>query len=112
MNKNFKIFQINGFTGLLFLGFILTCLFSGFVIFPVWLVALGWNEFIVHFGLPAINYFQASLLWSIVLILVYLSLRSSVHIKVHSSEEELSESEINEIINEIEDKEEDSSREE
>lgn len=103
MNKNFKVLQIQGLSGLIFFGFVLTCLFCGFVMFPVCAVMMGWNQLIVnYFKLPPINYFQASLLWSMVVILFYISLRNSVFIKIHSSEEELTDSEIHQIMNEME----------
>lgn len=103
MKKNFRVFQIHGLSGLLLLGFISTCLFFGFLIFPVWAVMMGWNQIIAQqFQGPIINYFQASLLWSMVIIFMYLTFRNSISIKVHTSGEEMSEDEINEIMHEME----------
>jgi len=101
MNKNFKVFQIHGLSGLLLVGFFCTCLFFGFIIFPVWLVMAGWNEIIAHnLQAPSINYFQAALLWSIVIISMYLIFRSSISIKIHTTNHELSNDELNDLMQE------------
>ncbi len=103
MNKNFKVFQIHGLSGLLLLGFISMCLFFGFAVFPIWAILTGWNEIISNmFKFPMINYFQASLLWSIFIISMYLFFKNSISIKVHTSGEEMSEEEIKQMMNEME----------
>lgn len=103
MNKNFKVFQIHGLSGLLLLGFISMCLFFGFIVFPVWAVMTGWNQIVAHqFQGPIINYFQASLLWSIFIIFMYLTFRNSISIKVHTSNNEMNDKEIKEIMHEME----------
>jgi hypothetical protein len=103
MNKNFKVFQIHGLSGLLLLGFISTCLFFGFVAFPVWVVMAGWNEIIANkFQGPIINYYQAFLLWTIVIILVYTTLKNSISIKVHTFNDDVDEEEINKLMQEAE----------
>lgn len=102
MNKNFKVFQIHGLSGLFFLFFILTGLVFGFILFPVWAVMKGWNDIIVvEFHMPVINYVQASLLWSIVVLSAYLTFRNSISIKIHTSNDEIDEAEIKQILNEI-----------
>lgn len=87
MNKNFKILQIHGLIGLLFIGIVLVGLFSGFVLFPIWAIMTGWNEIVtsIHGG-PSINYCQASLLWTFTVICFYLVLKNSISIKFHNSE--------------------------
>ena len=101
MNKNFKIFQIHGLSGLLLVGFISTCLFFGFIVFPVWLVMAGWNEIIAtRLQAPIINYIQASLLWAFVIISMYLVFRNSISIKIHTSNEEMTDDEIKKVIHE------------
>ena len=103
MNKNFKIFQIHGLSGLLMLCFIASCLFFGFVLFPIWAIMTGWNEIIaVIFQGPVINYLQASLLWTMVIILLYLTFRNSISIKICTSEDEINNAEIKDIICEAE----------
>jgi len=101
MNKNFKIFQLNGLSGLLILGFILTGVFFGFVVFPIWAVMLGWNSFVGEMlGGPVINYIQASLLWLAFILVFYLMFRNNILIKIQK--EDISDyKDINEIINEI-----------
>lgn len=85
------------------MGLVFTCLFFGFVIFPIFAITTGWNQLIVnYFQLPVINNFQASLLWAMTAILLYLALKNSISFKVHSSEEELTEDEINVLLNEAE----------
>lgn len=106
MNKNFKVFQIHGLSGLLLIGLVITGIFCGFIMFPVWAVMVGWNEVIsnIYKG-PSINYVQASLLWSMVIIIVYLSLKNSISIKIHTIDEEMKDIEINDFINQIEERE-------
>ena len=102
MNKNFKVFQIHGLSGLLLLGFISTCLFCGFILFPVWAVMAGWNEIIANrLQGPIINYFQASLLWTIVILFVYLTFKNSISVKIHTSNEEMEDEEIKELMQEM-----------
>jgi len=102
MNKNFKVFQIHGLSGLLLVGFISTCLFFGFIIFPVWAVMTGWNAIIANnLQFPIINYIQASLLWAIVIISMYLIFRNSISIKIHTSNEEIQDEEIKELMQEM-----------
>jgi hypothetical protein len=63
----------------------------------------GWNQIIVNvFRIPVINYVQASLLWSIVIILAYLTFKNSITIKIHTSNDEIKDDEIKEIMHEIE----------
>lgn len=105
MNKNLKVFEVHGLSGLLLLGFLFTGLFCGFVLFPIWVVMIAWNEIIGHiFNGPSINYIQASMLWSIVMISVYLTFKNSVAIKVHTAGQNLNEDEIKEFVYEIEEK--------
>lgn len=100
MNKNFKVFQIHGLTGLLFVGIVFCGLFCGFVLFPVWVIMVGWNGIIntINNG-PVINYYQASILWLFLVLCFYLILKNSITIKIQSSEN-LNEEEINKIIEE------------
>ncbi len=96
MNKNFKVVQINGLSGILFLVLIVTGLFCGFVIFPIWVIMTVWNAVVsdIFYG-PMINYIQAGMLWLLVALVLYLMLKNSVSIKIQRdanlSEEELKE---------------------
>ena len=105
MNKNFKVVEINGLSGLLILGFVATGLFCGFILFPIWVVMMGWNNIVgAIFNGPNINYFQASLLWSAFILIFYLLLRNSISIKIQK-EEALNHKDIKDIINNIKHKE-------
>lgn len=105
MNKNLKVFEIHGFTGLLLVFFLTLIAFLGFVIFPVWVFKLGWNEIIVsYFSLPSINFFQASMLWISCLLILYLVFKNSICIKVHTAEGMFEDEELKDIIKEIEEK--------
>ncbi len=98
MNKNFKIVQIHGLSGLLLVGFIVIGLICGFVLFPIWIIMTGWNEISVNIlGWPVINYYQASLLWIFLALCSYLVLRNSVSIKIEKNDS-VDEEEIEKII--------------
>jgi len=89
MNKDFKVFQLHGLSGLLLLGCMAVGLFCGFVLFPIWVIMIGWNEFAANMlGTPVINYYQSSLLWVFFALCSYLVLRNSVSIKVQKGVEE------------------------
>ncbi|OGI02023.1 MAG: hypothetical protein A2Y25_03985 [Candidatus Melainabacteria bacterium GWF2_37_15] len=102
MNKNFKVFQIHGLTGLLFVMLIMAGLCFGFILFPIWAIMMGWNGMIGNlYNGPLINYYQASLLWVFIALCVYLFLKNSITIKIHTSES-LDEDNIKKIIEEEE----------
>ena len=99
MNKNFKVVQIHGLSGLLMLGFVAVGLFCGFVLFPIWVIMTGWNELVGNIlSGPIINYYQASLLWIFLALCSYLVLRNSISIKFHKADDDLDEEDIDEII--------------
>ncbi len=101
MNKNLKIFQLHGLSGLLLLGFIIVGLFCGFILFPVWVIMIGWNEIAANiFSGPVINYYQASLLWIFLALCSYLILRNSISIKICKTDDTDDEEEINKILQE------------
>ncbi len=61
-----KIFQINGFRGLIMTAFIICCLFAGFVMFPGVVAMHLWNKYLVNLlSFPSLNMFQGVLLWGI-----------------------------------------------
>ena len=67
MKKNFNVIQINGFRGILYIGFIGICLIAGFGWFPGWACMKLWNLSSLHFSLiPPIGIFQGILLWGII----------------------------------------------
>ncbi len=100
MNKNFKVVQIHGLSGLLLLGFVLAGLICGFMLFPIWVIMTCWNELSVNvFGGPVINYYQASLLWIFLALCAYLILRNSISVKIQGSDP-VDQEEIEKIIEE------------
>lgn len=87
MNKHFKVVQLHGLTGLLLVGIIATGVVCGFVLFPIWIIMVGWNEIAGSMlKMPLINYYQAFLLWICLALCSFLILRDSVSIKVESGE--------------------------
>ena len=108
MNKNFKIIQITGLSGLFLLGFVILGVFCGFILFPIWVMMIGWNSIVkdILHG-PAINYFQAMLLWSVISLAVYLILKNSISIKIQR-DETFKNKDIKDIITEMKKKEEES----
>ena len=104
MNKNFKIVQISGLSGILLVGILFTGIFCGFMLFPVWLVMMGWNAVIASsFNAPIINYLQAALLWSAIVIVFYILLRNSISIKIQK-DDGIEQRDIKDIISEIREK--------
>ena len=68
-----KIVQINGFRGIIMAGFIVTCLFAGFVVFPGYVGMYLWNRYLVNLlSFPVLNLFQGTLLWGIVAVSYYI----------------------------------------
>jgi hypothetical protein len=112
MNKNFKIVQISGISGILLVGIIVTSVLCGFILFPVWLVMMGWNSVIaINLKIPVINFIQAGLLWSAVLITLYIILRNSISIRIQK-DDSFEHKDIKEIITEIREKEDEKTEEE
>ena len=106
MNKNFKVVELKGLSGLLILGFVLTSLFCGFILLPIWILMNLWNYIVGNMMHGAvINYAQAILLWVAIILSFYLLSKQSFSIKIE--QEEFSENtDIKEIIGEISEKQE------
>jgi len=99
MNKNFKVFQLHGLSGLFLLGFLAVGLFCGFVLFPIWVIMIGWNELVGNmFSGPVINYYQAFLLWIFFALCAYLALRNSISIKVQKSDYDDIDKDIEDVV--------------
>jgi len=89
MNKDFKVFQLHGLSGLFLLGFIIVSIFCGLVLFPIWVIMTGWNELVGSMlNGPAINYYQAFLLWMFVALCSYLALKNNISIKIQKGDQE------------------------
>ena len=65
--KKINVIQIKGVKGLILAGFVICCLFAGFVVFPGWVCMLAWN-YITNYvlSMPIIGLFQGILLWGII----------------------------------------------
>lgn len=110
MNKNFKIIQINGLSGLLLLALVGLSVICGFVFFPIWVLMIGWNAVVGEiFHKVTINYFQSMLLWFSILLALYLFLRNSITIKF---EKPMDTNDFKEMIKETKNPEEEANKEE
>ena len=59
MKKNLNIIQIKGVKGLIFAGFVVTCLAAGFIAFPAWVCMQLWNIVASYTtSIPSIGIFQ------------------------------------------------------
>ena len=67
MKRNLNIIQINGIKGLIYVGFIVSCLAAGFIGFPSIVCMKLWN-FTAGFttNIPQIGIIQGILLWGII----------------------------------------------
>lgn len=106
MNKNFKIIQISGISGLLIIGFVLFCLFCGLIGFPVWFLANSWNYVVAGMlGGPTMNILQGSLLWGIVCLSMYICAKDTFSIRIAADEEMAKDPEMLKMLSEIKEEE-------
>lgn len=94
MKKNLNIIQIKGIKGLIFAGFVVTCLTAGFIAFPGWVCMQLWNVVASYTTtIPAIGILQGLLLWGILVVSYFVFRKERVVVCVKSpqglSEEEL-----------------------
>ena len=94
MKKNLNIIQIKGIKGLIFAGFVVTCLAAGFIAFPGWVCMQLWNIVASYTtSMPTIGILQGLLLWGILVVsyMVFRKERVVVCVKTPQglSEEEL-----------------------
>ena len=93
-----KIFQINGFRGLIMTAFIVCCLFAGFVIFPGVVAMYLWNKYLVNlFSFPVVNLFQGVLLWGMTAVSYYIISNGKLPVSFETPES-LSDAELNMIM--------------
>ena len=79
MKKNLNIIQIKGIRGLLMAGFVVSCLFAGFVVFPGWVGMQAWNLSASYMNsMPAIGLFQGILLWGIIAVAYFIFRKEKV----------------------------------
>ncbi len=93
-----KIFQINGFRGLIMTAFIVCCLFAGFVIFPGVVAMHLWNNYLVNLlAFPSLNIFQGVLLWAITAVSYYIISNGKMPVTFETPDS-LSDAELNMIM--------------
>lgn len=99
--NNVRIIKINGFRGLLFTLFIISCLVAGFVAFPSFLTMNAWNYFAAKSGsFPLINFFQGILLWAIIASSVFILSKRKLIVSFNA-QQELSENEVQKVISKV-----------
>lgn len=93
-----KIFQINGFKGLIMAAFIACCLFAGFVVFPGIVAMFLWNKYLVGLlSFPVLNIFQGVLLWGITAVSYYIITNGKLPVSLETPES-LSDAELGMIM--------------
>lgn len=101
MKKNMRVIQINGFRGLLFAFFIISCLVAGFIAFPAFLTMQTWNYLALKTGsFPALSFTGGALLWAIIALSIYLFNKRRLIVSF-GAQQELSEDEIKNVISKI-----------
>ena len=98
MKKNLNIIQIKGIKGLIFAGFVVTCLAAGFIAFPGLVCMQLWNIIASYTTtMPAIGIFQGLLLWGI-LVVSYMVLRKERVVVCMKTPQGLSEEELKMVL--------------
>lgn len=93
-----KIFQINGFRGLVMTAFIVCCLFAGFVVFPGVVAMYLWNKYFVNLlSFPALSLFQGVLLWGIAAVSYFIISNGRMPVSFETPDS-LSDAELNMIM--------------
>lgn len=93
-----KIFQINGFRGLIMTAFIVCCLFAGFVVFPGVVAMQLWNKYLVNlFSFPVLDLFQGVLLWGIAAVSYFIISNGRLPVSFETPDS-LSDAELNMIM--------------
>ena len=73
MKKKFNVIQINGFTGICLVIFLLGCAVTGFLLFPSWCCMSGWNFVAKILNFPTMNIYHGALLWFIICLSLFAS---------------------------------------
>ncbi len=101
MKKNFKVLQIKGFRGMLFTIFMTSCIISGFVAFPAFMLMNIWNYFSTQTAFfPLINFGQGVLLWAIIVFSIIV-FSKKMFIVSFNAQQELSEDEVKDVMSKI-----------
>lgn len=101
MKKNLRVIQINGFRGLFFAIFIVSCLIAGFIAFPAFLTMETWNYLASKTGsFPSINFGEGVLLWAIITFSVYV-FNKRKFIVSFNAKQELTDDEVKDVLSRI-----------
>lgn len=101
MKKNLNIIQIKGVKGLIYVGFVLTCLAAGFIFFPGFAAMKIWNFASSYIeALPQIGIIQGLLLWGIIAA-SYFIFRKEKLVICMKAEDGLSEEELKEVFTDL-----------
>ena len=101
MKKKLNVIQIKGIRGLIFAGFVVTCLAAGFIAFPGWVCMHAWNYIANYTGsIPTIALLQGILLWGIIAG-AYFTFRKDKVIVCMKSPQGLSEEELKAVFADI-----------
>lgn len=96
-----KIIQISGIGGLFLAGFIVACLFAGFIVFPAKFSMYVWNYIGSHYlALPEINVIQGGLLCFTIALGLYLLNDGKFAVSFHNSAE-LSDEEFKSLMSKV-----------
>lgn len=101
MKNSINVIKINGIKGLALAGFIVICLFAGFIIFPGIVCAKLWNLSSMYIEqIPKIGIIQGTLLWGIILA-SYFTFRKEKLVVCMRNPQELSEDELKAVFADI-----------
>lgn len=99
--NNMRVIQINGFRGIVFALFIVSCLIAGFVAFPALLSMCLWNALSERVSsVPSISFVGGLLLWGI-LAVSFMILNKRRFIVSLNAPQELSEEELKKVLSKI-----------
>lgn len=101
MKRKTRIIQISGIKGLLFAGFVVTCLAAGFIAFPALVAMSIWNYAAGLFAFPAINIYQGLLLWAMIAIIGFIVNDRKKYLVALQAPTQLSEQEVQKILERV-----------
>jgi len=90
MKNKCTVIQIDGFRGILIVGFIILCAIAGFIIFPAWCCQHGWN-FVAGYvnGMPLMELKHGALLWVIIALISYVTLFGKLKVSFVSAKDDV-----------------------
>ena len=89
MKNKCTVIQIDGFRGILIVGFIIMCAIAGFIIFPAWCCQHGWN-FIAGFvdNMPLMELKHGAILWVIIALISYVTFFGKLRVSFVSAKDD------------------------